>query len=314
MKNKPLISIIVPLYKVEKFLPKCVESVLAQTYQNWELELVDNGSPDNCYKLCVNYADKDSRIKAFHVLENKGVSSGRNRGVEEATGDYITFFDADDYLHPEFLETMVRLCLDYDADLAQCAHIRGDDYIFPTEKKDTQIQFYDSHSVFISEVSNIVVWGKLYKSDIVKGIEFPNGKFYEDDRTTWKYYSRAKKIVVTSRPLYYYYMNSESTMVQLTKAPSLNYTEAYDERLNYYTDLGYQDMIDLTNLQLCKSLVLTYSDPLLSLDQKEFIKKQFAEAWRTLKQSKYIKNKYKVLFFMFSISPYGASVLAQKLR
>jgi len=314
MDTQPLISIIVPVYKVEKYLDNCVQSVLAQSYPNWELLLIDNASPDNCPELCDDYARKDARIKSFHVTENRGVSSGRNKGVEEAVGEYITFLDCDDTFNPDFLKEMLCLCIENDADMAQCAHIRGDNYKFPifTQKKETGI--FDNHTIFISETTNIVVWGKLYHRSISKDILFPYGKFYEDDHTTWRYYFRAKKIVVTNQPLYYYYINKDSTMVQLTNKPSLSYVEAYEERIAFFKEKNMPDLVDCSNLQLCKSFTLAYHNQLYTSEQKSFIRKRFHESWKELRGSKYIKFKYKVLFQMFDIMPQLATFLANKLH
>lgn len=310
---QPLISIIVPVYKAEKYLECCVKCVLAQTYNNWELLLVDNGSPDKCHELCDVFAKQDSRIKAFHLTENRGVSSGRNKGIEEALGEYITFLDTDDSLHPSFLEEMLMLCIDNNADMAQCSHIRGSDYHFPEKKKET-VRVYDNHTVFISETTNIVVWGKLYHRNVAKGVSFPYGIFYEDDHTTWKYYYRSKRIAVTDRPLYYYFFNQNSTMVQLYKKPSLSYFEAYENRIAFFKEKGLQDLVDCSHLQLCKSMVLIYKHPLLETEQKTIIRNRFRESWKVIRSSKYIKGKYKLLFLFFDHMPYWTSLMANKLR
>ena len=175
---------------------------------------------------------------------------------------------------------------------------------------------HDSSKVilFVSETTTIVVWGKLYHRRIAKDILFPYGKFYEDDHTTWKYYFQTKKIAVTNQPLYYYYINKESTMVQLTKKPSLSYVEAYENRIAFFKEKEMPDLVDCSNLQLCKSFALTYHNPLLTSEQKEFIRKRFHESWKELRGSKYIKYRYKVLFQMFDIMPSVATCLANKLR
>lgn len=314
MMFSPLISIIVPVYKVESYLRTCVDSVFKQTYNNWELLLVDNASPDSCPQICDSFAKEDKRIKVFHLSENKGVSSGRNKGVDEARGEYITFLDADDILHPSFLKTMLSLCIDNNADMSQCSSVRGSNYLFSSDIKKYTTRTYNNHSVFISETTKIVVWGKLYHNSIVKGVYFPYGKFYEDDHTTWKYYYNAKKIVVTTQPLYYYYINTESTMVQLTKKPSLSFVEAYNNRINYFREQEQKDLVACSDLQLCKALTLTYANPLITEQQKIDLKKRFKEAWEEIKYSKYIKLKYKILFGWFSICPSVASKVASKLR
>ena len=115
--ENPLISVIVPVYNVEQYLKTCVDSVLNQSYKNWELILVDDGSPDNCPQICDIYVAKDDRVKVIHK-ENGGASSARNAALDIATGEYITFLDSDDFWHNDYLSTMIELCMQYNADIA----------------------------------------------------------------------------------------------------------------------------------------------------------------------------------------------------
>lgn len=308
------ISVLITVYRSELFLEKCINSVLSQTYSNWELVLVDNGSPDKCPEICDKYAERDKRIKVVHLKENVKVAGGRNACLDAASGEYITFLDSDDLLHPDFLMELVTLCEENHADIAQCGYVRGSDYIFPDDEQLRAPAVFDNHSVFIKEASTIVIWGKVYKRHLFDGVRFPEGVFYEDDRTTWKLYFAAQKVVITDRRLYYYYDNINSTMVGLTKAPSLNYVEAYDERISYFESLGYQDMVQLSNLQLAKSLVLTYSNPMLTTDQKKYVVKRSKNSIRSVLNSPCVKVKYKVLFAGFGVCPLMISKIANFLR
>lgn len=308
------ISVLITVYKAEKFLAHCIKSVYQQTYTNWELILVDNGSPDTCPQLCDQYAAMDDRIKVVHLKENARVSGGRNACLDAATGEYVTFLDSDDYLHPDCLSILYGLCKSNNADMSQCGHIRGDSYIFPEIGQYGDCKVFSNHEIFIKEISNIVIWGKLYKRSLFDGIRFPIGKFYEDDRTTWKLYYKANNIAVTSRPLYYYYENQESTMVSLTKAPSLDYIDAYEDRISYFESLNEEDMVHCTKLQICKSLVLTYSNKMLTKEQKHLILDKYRTFVNGILASPIIKPKYKVLFTMFRILPLFTSIIANKLR
>ena len=118
-----LVSIIIPVYKVEKYLPNCIESILRQTFKDFELILVDDGSPDNCGEICEEYAQKDSRIKVVHQ-PNGGLSAARNSGIDIAKGDYLTFIDSDDFVFPHYLEILVKLCQENDADMSVCSSVR----------------------------------------------------------------------------------------------------------------------------------------------------------------------------------------------
>ena len=119
--DNPKISVIVPVYKVEKYLDRCVESIVNQTYKNLEIILVDDGSPDNCPAICDAWANKDERIKVIHK-ENGGVSSARNRGIDAATGDYIGFVDSDDWIEPDMYELLADNAKKYDADISRCGY------------------------------------------------------------------------------------------------------------------------------------------------------------------------------------------------
>ena len=119
MNNNPKISVIVPVYKVEKYLDRCVESIVNQTYKNLEIILVDDGSPDNCPVMCDEWAEKDERIRVIHK-ENGGLADARNAGMNIATGDYIGFVDSDDWIEPNMYEVLLKNALKYDADISRC--------------------------------------------------------------------------------------------------------------------------------------------------------------------------------------------------
>ena len=118
-----LISVIVPIYNVEKYLDRCVESIINQTYKNLEIILVDDGSPDNCTQMCDDYAKKDSRIRVVHK-ENGGLSDARNAGMEVATGEYVSFIDSDDYISLDFYETLFQTMIDNDSDIVECSVVK----------------------------------------------------------------------------------------------------------------------------------------------------------------------------------------------
>lgn len=310
MGNK--ISIIVPCYNVAKFLPTCIESVQQQTYVNWELILVDDGSPDRCGEICDECAKKDDRIRVIHK-PNGGVASARNAGVAQAKGDYICFLDGDDYLHTTFLQKMTAIANKHNADLVQCGCVKGADFIFP-EIPQGSLSNYNNHTVFTSEVANIVLWGKLYKRDVVKSITMPEGVYFEDDYTTWKYFYQAPKIVVTSEHLYYYYQNPESVMAQHRNKLNLDFTKAYEERIAFFVEKHEPDLEHMTHLQFLKGLVLSYSNSMATDDQKKTIVTYFRQSWKVVRFSSYIKFYYKILFGIFSISPAFGSKLANIAR
>lgn len=314
MKKEPFISVVVPVYKVEQYLHNCIESVINQTYTNWELILVDDGSPDRCGEICDEYAAKDSRIKVIHK-ENGGLSSARNAGLDyPPKGEFVTFLDSDDFWHPDYLCILVGLQQRYNADIVQCEFIRGKETSFPDISKEVSIGVYNNHEAFLSEKTNIIMCGKLYKKELFGDIRMPEGLYNEDDWTSWKLYYRAKTIVVTNQALYFYTINPASIMGQLNKKPDLRYINAYNERIGFFVGTGEKDLEHCSRLQLCKSLLLTYRHSKLSKEERQEVKAKFNDSWKELKHSPFINGKYKFLFKAFDLAPLFTSKLVNKIR
>ena len=202
-----LISVIVPVYKVEKYLNKCIESIVNQTYKNLEIILVDDGSPDECGKICDNYAQKDMRIKVIHK-ENGGLSDARNAGIEVASGIYIAFVDSDDYVSYDYIEYMYKMLINGNAKLAIC----GVQEIW----KNTRIE--EENNINMEELTpkeafenllfdkgiKVSAYAKLYHKSLWEENRFPKGKVYEDTAIIYKVIEEAKKIVYGSKKCYYY--------------------------------------------------------------------------------------------------------------
>ncbi len=207
---------IVPVYKVEPYLTICLDSILCQTYENFELIAVDDGSPDNCGKICDEYACKDSRIKVIHQ-KNAGLSAARNVAIDVASGDYLTFVDSDDFAFPEYLDKMVKALELNNADMAVCGNIRCSSSDSPKSLKKNlgndknEIFSDDRMKVFFSSNKiSTVAWGKLYKREIFENLRFPNGKYNEDIYTTYLAVDLASRIVVCDYVGYAYRQNENS--------------------------------------------------------------------------------------------------------
>lgn len=257
MMGNDLISIIVPVYKVEKYLKRCIDSVLSQSYSNWEMILVDDGSPDKCPQICDTYASKDHRIKVIHK-ENGGLSSARNAGLDVITGSYVTFLDSDDYLHSDALNDIYQVAISEQADIVQFSFIRGCSDVFPSIKKMTSYHTFDNHSIFYSSFQKIILWGKLYKTLLWDGIRMPVGKINEDDATTWKLYYRSSRTVCLDTAYYYYYENPNSIMAQQNKAVRLDFIDAYLERIAFFEQKQDKFLLDLSKWRFCLPLMLNY--------------------------------------------------------
>ena len=212
-ENNRLISIIVPIYNVEKYLSKCIESLLNQTYTNIEILLVNDGSTDNSKKICEQFKGKDSRIKLINK-ENGGLSDARNKGLQKSIGKYITFVDSDDYVEKNYIETLYSLITKFNSEIAIADFrvIKGDkqkikekdikEYCITSEKAIDEMLYSDFY--YISACS------KLYKKELFENVEFPKGKMFEDVGTTYKLIIKANKIACTNKKIYNYVIRNNS--------------------------------------------------------------------------------------------------------
>ncbi len=214
--KRGLISVIVPVYKVEKYLSRCIESILVQTYKNIEIILIDDDSPDNCPQLCDDYAMNYSNIKTIHLKNSGiGVSGARNAGLEIAKGDFIAFVDSDDYVHCElFSKLNYYLEKHPTANIAICSYqkVNEETKLFDQVQFTNEILLDDlgAMNLIIEDQNMTAVWGKLYKKSIFENLRFPIGKHNEDMFLMPYIFQNAKNIVYCQYPLYYYYQDNES--------------------------------------------------------------------------------------------------------
>lgn len=209
-----LISVIVPIYKVEPYLDRCVQSIVEQTFKNLEIILVDDGSPDACPAMCDAWAEKDSRIKVIHK-ENGGLSDARNAGLAVAAGDYISFIDSDDYIAPEFLTGLYDAMAQTGADIAECATAYVDEdgnilrqrNVAPVAQMD---KLEALRRLVLEDGIYQTVWNKLYRWEVIDGILFEKGKHHEDDFWTYQIFDRMEKLAVVDQPMYYYLQRAGS--------------------------------------------------------------------------------------------------------
>lgn len=205
----PQISVIVPVYKVEKYLRECVDSILAQTFADFELILVDDGSPDNCGAICDEYAARDSRVRVIHQ-ENQGVSAARNAALDAAQGEFIAFVDSDDVINAHYLEVLLS-GMDDETDIVACPF-----WVYTSNHIDIfsdifEIKFtkFDAVSAIIALYENtnnfyVTPWGKLYRVATVSGKRFPVGRVHEDQYFTPIVFYQARNIACCNRAMYYY--------------------------------------------------------------------------------------------------------------
>lgn len=234
------ISIIVPVYKVEPYLDKCVSSIVNQTYTNLEIILVDDGSPDNCPAMCDSWAQKDSRIRVIHK-PNGGLSDARNAGMAVASGEFIGFVDSDDWIAPDMYESLCRHLKEDGSDIAACGvQMDWDDDTPPcmlTRDGNCILNQEEAMQAIIQESwLKQPVWYKLYKAELVKDILFPVGKYHEDVSWSYQAVGRAKKVSVSDHVGYYYLQRGGSIMGEGYSLKRLDAVEAKVQRCAYIQD------------------------------------------------------------------------------
>lgn len=212
-KENAFVSVIVPVYNVEKYIKECIESILRQTYTNYELLLVNDGSLDSCGSICDAYKKMDPRIKVIHK-ENGGLSDARNAGLKIAKGDYITFIDSDDVVDIEYLEILVKTAVSMNADIVQGEFTQIKNKL--GNKSGLNIKEYTrSHamsSFLRQQTVKVNAWAKLYKKNVFYNVKYPKGRINEDNLTTYKNIWNANKIVCVPQYIYYYRINQNGIM------------------------------------------------------------------------------------------------------
>lgn len=234
------ITVIVPIYNVEKYLRRCAKSIIGQTHKNLEIIFVDDGSPDNCGIICDELALEDSRIKVIHKL-NGGLSDARNAGIDIATGDYIGFVDSDDFIHPDMFKDLCERLEKNQADIAQCSfqRVNDDEYKNPGDNVNEKIltNLETLNLLFTPyRVDFVVAWDKLYRRELFNTIRYPKSKIHEDEFTSYKLFYEAKKIVAIEKKYYYYYQSPNSIMRSTINEKKLHYAEAMEERIKFFEE------------------------------------------------------------------------------
>ena len=202
-----MISVIIPVYNVEEYLPECLDSVLAQTYRDLEIIIVDDGSTDRSPRICDDYAEKDSRIRVIHQ-ENGGLSAARNTALDAASGDYIGFVDSDDHIAEDMFETLLEACVSEEADVACCGYYSygGEQELSETVvEREMKLSWKDAIKEFLAQrMTMIVMWNKLYRSRLFDAVRFPEGEIHEDNAVYYKVIGESDRVVFIKRSLYYH--------------------------------------------------------------------------------------------------------------
>lgn len=237
--EKPTISVIVPVYKVEKYLRRCVDSILAQTYADYEVILVDDGSPDQCGAICDEYADRYGNVSVIHQA-NGGLSAARNNAVPKSRGEYITFIDSDDFVTPDYLDYLMGLTRRYNAEISV------GNLIYQYDSKDIKAPAPETKSEFFTPEDALITmnylhhfgataWGKLYRRELVEANPYPVGRLYEDLATTYKIVGASKGVAYGNRQIYYWTQRADSIMHSGFNERQMDGIEAAKAQLEYIT-------------------------------------------------------------------------------
>lgn len=304
-----LISVIVPVYKVEKYLKKCVNSILTQTYSKLEIILVDDGSPDNCGVLCDEYALKDDRIKVIHQ-ENKGLSAARNTGIDASHGDYLCFVDSDDLVTPDYCQVLYDLLKDNDYDFSVCGVCRFEDGDNPILKMtDLNNKVWKSKEFLKEQVnknSEFGVWNKLYRRSVFSKMRFAEGRLNEDVIWSADLAVNTTNCIETKSQHYCYRQRNSGIVGKQSEKGSVDFLYAGDYLIKTVKDLCPEILED------CLYYAISY--PWTFVD-KIYVQRNFKANYLFLDYLQKILRNYKILYTktqLFSkIQKYRMSLFAR---
>jgi len=300
-----LISVIIPVYNVQPYLAKCVDSVICQTYKNLEILLVDDGSSDGSSDICDAYL-KDSRVKVIHK-ENGGLSDARNAGLEEASGDYIYFLDADDYIESYAFETMLKALVVNNADIVEC-RVR---HVYPDNPDKDFIHKKPIPGIYNKKAAlegildykfRIVAWNKIYKAELWQNTRFPKGRYHEDEFTIPYIIDSCNRYVSIGEALYYYVQRGGSIMNLDLGVRRLDIIDAYQERLKYFS-MKYKGKYDDIILYHFVSVLMLFIVRGKNLDRYKYIKDLYSSVCWQVMRSKTLPLGKKVKVALARIIP-----------
>ena len=258
----PEISVIVPVYNVEEYLARCIDSILAQSFTDFELILVDDGSTDSSGVICDEYAEGDSRVHVIHQV-NKGQAAARNCALDLARGEYVSFIDSDDYVHPEMLCFLTGLAETTNADICIYKYLEGKDSSYKWEKPCNDFIVAKGsdflRKCILNDVNRCwILCDKLFKRKCFNSIRLPEGRIHEDNATVYKLLYDAEKVVINDSILYYYYENPNSTMNESYSLKRLDWLLVLEEMIPFFVNHNEKELLDWANRFYLKSLYDSY--------------------------------------------------------
>ena len=316
---------IIPVYNVEDYLERCVNSVLVQSYKNVEIVLVDDGSPDRCPEMCDAYAEKYANIHVIHK-PNGGLSDARNAGLEYVYAtitddDYITFLDSDDFVHPLYAEKMIALCEENGCGMVQCGYEKGDADAFPESGDKITFFVTDAENALLGYTLKSQCCAKIFKAESFSSIRFTKDVLNEDEFITYKAVYAAEKVAFTDENLYYYYQHGTSIMDVIAKKLKNNphrydYLTAYAERIRFFEEKNLPLQVMKTHEKICTDLILRYCEQMrLDKDDRDtdcvngLYMRMYREHYKLMIRRKGIPPKRKLMYIGFFILPYSAVIM-----
>lgn len=281
-----LISIVIPVYNVKKYIDRCLDSVINQTYQNIEVILIDDGSTDGSSEKCEEWSRRDLRIRVFHK-ENGGLSEVRNIGIGVSSGKYILFVDSDDCISRDMCSKLLKMLLENEADIAVGGVNRFTDFPTVTNISEDSIcvdKYYALEQI-ATDYRWCVAWGKLYRREILSDIRYPKGKIHEDEFVIHQVYYKCRRIVYTDDALYHYYYNSNGITSGKFSAKRLDFFEALDARKQFYLEKGEEHLYQLTIMEEILAMV-RYSRMLKENHEKAVAARMREECRKLFKANK----------------------------
>lgn len=310
-----MISVIIPIYNVKKYLSKCIDSVLAQTEKDLEIILVNDGSTDGCGDICKQYEKLDERI-VYIDKENGGLSDARNAGIKVARGEYLVFIDSDDYIHPQMLELLLHNLRKADADISVCKfkEILEDDVITQTTLDVSQVSCVQlegedvCRQLFDNNLVTVVAWNKLYKKSLFDNVEYPVGVLHEDEYVIHHLLFKASKTVYSDAEMYYYIKRKGSITNRISARNIMDGWNSIQERKEFWLKNKQYQWYNYTLEQELFFIVTRYDKIVEVIRDRKIIRsfrKRFRENMKNEQVQSLIENRgYLFLFRLFARHPF----------
>lgn len=307
---KPLISVIVPVYNVEKYLRKCVDSIINQTYNNIEILLIDDGSTDGSGAICDEYSQRYDIVTAYHK-QNGGLSSARNYGIERAKGEFIGLVDSDDYIHEEMYDRLYTLLVENDADLSECKLADVYNGKVRSSNKKIEVLIVNSETAidyaFKAEIASVAAVDKLYRRSLFDNVRYPEGKTIEDGYVIVDILSACSKIVISTEQLYYYVHRKGSITTNAFSKKNLDAIITYEKNYNIIKN-KYPAIVDTAKMRLCWAYFyvldkIIYDKTAENRDIKKDVIKYLRANYSFIIRNKQFTKGRKIAASMLMVSP-----------